>query len=84
MSDPNHVHGHEVMEMMIASGESYTRDTLRAAIHEKFGQATRFFTCSAEQMTADELIDFLESRGKFQPTDGSEGFQTDPSKICNH
>ncbi len=79
---PDPVHGHEVMQMMIASGKRYTRDSLRADILERFGPDTRFYTCSAEGMTADQLIDFLESRGKFQSD--ADGFNTDPSKICNH
>jgi probable metal-binding protein len=79
---PEQVHGHEVMQMMLAANASYTRDSLRKAIIDRFGVAARFFTCSAENMTADELIDFLEARGKFHDTDS--GFTTDPDKICNH
>ena len=58
----NTIHGHEVMHMMVNSGESYSRDSLRSAIHQQFGEETRFFTCSAQGMTADELIHFLSSR----------------------
>lgn len=78
----NKIHGHEVMHMMVESDEAYTRESLRNSIEKKFGETTRFFTCSAENMTADELILFLEARGKFHPVDG--GFTTDPEKICNH
>jgi probable metal-binding protein len=76
------VHGHEVMEMMLTSGKAYTRDSLRADIIGQFGEEARFYTCSAENMTADELIRFLADRGKFQ--DAGNGFQTDRSKICDH
>jgi len=76
------IHGHDVMQMMVASGELYTRKSLREAILKQFGEKARFYTCSAENMTADELIDFLEARGKFR-SDG-ESFTTDPEKICNH
>lgn len=78
----NKVHGHEVMHMMVNSGESYTRDSLRAAIENQFGQDTRFFTCSAQGMNADDLIQFLENKGKFHPVGG--GFTTAPERICNH
>jgi probable metal-binding protein len=78
----NTIHGHEVMHMMVNSGESYTRESLRSAIHQQFGEETRFFTCSAQGMTADELILFLENKGKFHPVDG--GFTTAPDRICNH
>lgn len=76
------IHGHEVMRMMIASGKTYTRESLREAIHGRFGAQTRFRTCSAENMTADELIAFLESKGKFL-LQGS-GFTTDADQMCDH
>lgn len=78
----NTIHGHEVMHMMVNSGESYTRESLRNAIHQQFGKDTRFFTCSAEGMDADQLIQFLETKGKFHPV--GEGFTTAPERICNH
>ena len=76
------IHGHEVMQFMIASGNSFTRESLREAIIGKFGAEARFHTCSSEGMDADGIIQFLEERGKFVAVDG--GFTTDPSKICNH
>lgn len=76
------IHGHEVMQFMISSQQAFTRESLQAAIIEKFGAAARFHTCSAEGLDANGIIRFLEERGKFQPVDG--GFTTDPSKICDH
>jgi len=78
----NQIHGHEVMKMMIQSGKSYTGETLRNEIIQQFGEDARFYTCSAENMTADEIIRFLGFKEKFIDTD--EGFITDPSKICDH
>ena len=52
------------MEMMIAAGKTYTRETLVAEILAKFGRDTRFHTCSAENMTAEQMVDFLAQRGK--------------------
>jgi len=76
------IHGHDVMAMMVASGKNYTKESLEVEIIEKFGAEARFHTCSAENMTAKELIELLESRGKF--VDAGDGFSTDPDKICNH
>ncbi len=76
------VHGHEVMQMMIASDAVYTKETLRAAIVERFSEEAKFFTCSAEGMNAAELIEFLDARGKFQPVPG--GFKTDAGRVCGH
>ena len=74
------LHAHEVLHMM--EGNSYTEASLRAAIVEKFGEHQRFYTCSAENMTAEELVQFLKDRGKFMPAD--TGFTVDTSTICNH
>lgn len=80
MSDS--IHGHEVMQMMLAQGGSFTRESLRQAIHSAFGSDARFHTCSAEGMDADQLIAFLERKGKFVAE--GEGFQTRADRICNH
>ena len=76
------IHGHEVLNMMIASGEQYSVESLEAAIHARFGEKARFHTCSAENMTAGELVAFLRNKGKFIPLES--GFTTEESKICRH
>lgn len=76
------VHGHEVMEMMPAQGGQFTRASLKQAIDERFGAKARFHTCSASEMDAEALIDFLAKRGKF--IESEQGFQTHADKICNH
>ncbi len=78
----NQIHGHEVIEMMTSSHQLFTRDTLKAAISAKFGADARFHTCSAENMDADALIDFLAARGKFM--ENVDGLAINPAKVCNH
>lgn len=73
-------HGHEVLEMM--QGHSYTEKSLHEAIIARFGADERFYTCSAENLTAQGLIDFLKDHGKFMPAD--EGFTVDTTKVCNN
>jgi len=58
------VHGREVKMMAMASGKLMTRESLHQEIIEKFGAETRFYSCAAENMTADELITFFETNGK--------------------
>ena len=76
------IHGHEVLEMILDAKQAFTKKSLEEAIIKKFGDDARFHTCSAEGMTAHELIDFLEARGKFVPACG--GFTTAADKICKH
>lgn len=76
------VHGHDVMNMMLENEQGWTRASLQQAIVEKYGESCRFHTCSAKDMDAGQLINFLEQKGKF--VDAAEGFNTEASKICNH
>lgn len=76
-------HGHEVLHMM--EGNSYsTKLELINAITVRFGADEKFCTCSAENLTAAELVDFLESRGKFMPAAEADSFTVDTTKVCNH
>ena len=76
------VHGHDVLTMMIDSGEQYTEQSLVAAIIARFGEEARFHTCSASELTAAELVAFLAVKGKFIPQE--TGFSTHESKMCKH
>ncbi|MTD39416.1 DUF2492 family protein [Erwinia sp. CPCC 100877] len=76
------IHGHEVLNMMLDSGERYTRQNLTAASVARFGEDARFHTCSRSGMSAPELVMFLEQRGKFVPA--GAGFTTHQDKICRH
>lgn len=76
------IHGHEVMHMMLESSTPFTRETLRVAMEERFGADAKFHTCSAKDMDAAALIEFLAARGKF--VDEEDGFNTAKDKICNH
>ncbi|WP_440863711.1 YecH family metal-binding protein [Symbiopectobacterium purcellii] len=76
------IHGYEVLHMMLDSAESYTTEGLIAAIEARFGTDARFHTCSAADMSAAMLVDFLANKGKFIPQDA--GFNTAASKICQH
>ncbi|QTF08003.1 YecH family protein [Brenneria izadpanahii] len=76
------IHGHEVLQMMVDAGGSFTTEQLIAAIEKRFGHDARFHTCSASDMTAAALVQFLADRGKFIPLEA--GFTTSASKICQH
>ena len=76
------IHGHEVIQMMLQSGKAYTRASLLADIVSNFGPSARFYTCSAQDLTPEGLIDFLQVRGKF--VEREEGFQTSPDLMCKH
>jgi probable metal-binding protein len=77
----NDIHGHEVLKMMLESGVSYSKESLTAEIVARFGPEARFCTCSAQNMTALELVNFLDSKGKFVRRD--DGLNTSSELICS-
>ncbi|MFC3395952.1 YecH family metal-binding protein [Brenneria rubrifaciens] len=76
------IHVHEVLQMMLASGESFATEQLIARIENRFGSDVRFHTCSAGNMTAAMLVQYLAVHGKFIPLES--GFTTGARKICQH
>ena len=78
----NSIHGHDVMHMMLELGGTFTRESLKLAIDERFGEQARFHTCSAQDMDAAALIEFLRQRGKF--VEAADGFNTEAERVCNH
>lgn len=75
-------HGHEVLHMM--EGNAYpTKEDLVKAIVARFGADERFYTCSATNLTAEGLVDFLAERGKFKAAT-EEAFTVDTTKVCKH
>ena len=76
------IHGHEVIQMMLQSGKAYTRASLLTHIVATFGSDSRFFTCSAQNLSPEGIIDFLQAKSKFVPCE--EGFQTSPDLMCKH
>lgn len=76
------IHGHEVMEMMLESPAGLTRAELEAAVAARFGVAARFHTCSREDLSISELVDFLTDAGKFDEREGK--LSTLRERICKH
>ncbi|CAH0991119.1 hypothetical protein SIN8267_01220 [Sinobacterium norvegicum] len=80
MSESHHVHN--VLNMMIDSGEEYTNDSLLADVAQRFGGDAVFHSCKKHNMSAAEMISFLAGRDKFISTDN--GFKADAKKVCQH
>ena len=76
------IHGHEVMHLIADAKLALSKDGWITEIGRKFGAGARFHTCSAENMSAGELIDFLNSRGKFVVE--GDALSLDAGQICQH
>lgn len=82
MNTTENVHGHEVLRLVHESATPLTRTELETELTRRYGPEARFCTCSAGDMTRDELLGFLLSRGKLVEHQGR--LATDASRICNH
>lgn len=76
------IHGHEVMHLIADSKQALPKAGWITEIGEKFGGDARFHTCSAENMDAGELLDFLNARGKFVVQ--GDTWSLEESAICQH
>jgi len=76
------IHAHEVMRLMLELDTDFSRESLGQAITEHFGSDAKFHSCSKDGMGVTEVIDFLESRGKFVAR--ADGFNTAQDRICDH
>ncbi|MBL8024472.1 MAG: YecH family protein [Elusimicrobia bacterium] len=76
------IHGHDVMRMMVEANRAFTEGQLKEAIAAKFGKDARFHTCSASEMTAEDLIGFLRARSKFIVSDDTVAMKAE--NICDH
>ncbi|WP_110458864.1 YecH family metal-binding protein [Shewanella algidipiscicola] len=80
MSDS--IHGHQVMQLMLSLGGAISKTELIKLMATHFGEQATYHTCSATEMSAEQLIAFLERKGKF--TESSMGIETAADKICHH
>lgn len=63
------IHGHQVIDIVANSEKSFTISTLKTEVAEQFGQQCLFHTCMDSELSADQLINFLVSKGKFVETE---------------
>lgn len=57
------IHGHEVINFIKDSNPPISKHNLEREVVAKFGEAT-FHTCALTNLSAAELISFLEHAGK--------------------
>lgn len=64
------IHGHEILEHIIAAGGTVRLPALEAFATMSFGGDATYYTCSSEGMTFPQLMEFLASRNKLRIDDG--------------
>lgn len=79
---PERVHGHAVLEILLAAPSPMTRAALLQTTEEEFGADARYHTCSADDMTIEELLQFLLERRKITEADGY--LTAHREEMCDH
>lgn len=67
------IHGRNVLNLVKEYSEAVKREALNKHLEETFGRDARFHTCSAQDMTASQLLDMFLEKGKLEET--SEGIR---------
>jgi len=78
----NKIHGHEVIQLLFQISHDKTKSELIKEVQTAFGEDSRFYNCSAENMTAEDMITFFEGKGKIIFTDS--GFELGTPGGCSH
>ncbi len=79
---PQSIHGHEVLEAILAHPGPVARAELAARMAEAHGADARYHTCSADDMPFDGLMAFLLERGKI--TETAAGVVAHREEMCQH
>ncbi len=74
------VHGHNVLNLLNETPMS--KEDLHAHVVAEHGQDTRFCTCQHSDLTLDDLLEFLLSKGKLVEVNGK--LATNAERVCNH
>lgn len=67
---PQEIHGHDIIDLVASYPQGISTAALETEVDRRFGEGTRFHTCSAEGMTLDDLLGFLASRDKVRVAGG--------------
>ncbi len=76
------VHGHNVLNMLLAEDTSYTLASLKQAVVTEYGEDVRFYTCSQQDLTFDALLAFLLDRQKV--VQDGETIAANRERMCSH
>ena len=78
----NVIHAHDVLDMVAASNSGIILEELRSTLNAQFGPDVRFTNCADARFTVDELLLFLEARGKISVNDGVA--RVNAHNVCSH
>ncbi len=76
------IHAHDVLHMVGESNGGILLEELRTELNTRFGPDVRFTNCADARFTVDELLHFLQARGKISVDDGVA--RVNGQNVCHH
>ncbi|WP_375321388.1 YecH family metal-binding protein [Aliivibrio logei] len=76
------IHGHVVLNLLLDVPEPLSRLALEEKIETEFGSDVCFHTCSQQDLSLNELLEFLLSKRKI--VEVGAGLTANPDRMCNH
>ncbi|CED72591.1 YecH family metal-binding protein [Aliivibrio wodanis] len=76
------IHGHVVLNMLLDTNVPLSYLALEEKIEAEFGSEVCFHTCSQQNLSLSELLEFLLSKRKIVEIES--GLIANPDRICNH
>jgi len=76
------IHGHEIIDLVSNHPDGMTIAQLTEAVAKQFGGMPRFYTCSAEDLALDELLEFLHAGNKIRIS--GDSVYPGKSPACSH
>ena len=64
-------HGRNVLEIVREAEQAMSREMLLQSMHTQFGEKAVFHTCSASDMTGEELVDMFLGKGRLLLNEGA-------------
>jgi len=76
------IHGHEIIDLVSSNPDGLSTAQLTETVAKQFGGMPRFYTCCAENLTLDELLEFLHAGHKIRIA--GDSVYPGKSPACSH
>lgn len=63
------IHIHEVLDIIYDSDKIFTIDSLKEEVILRFGNDVEFTSCADDRFGIEEMINFMQNRGKIEIED---------------
>ena len=58
------IHGHKVLKLIREHNQPVSKSKLLTTMVQHFGSESRFHTCSAKELSAEQLVELFLDKGK--------------------